>query len=455
MIVHALYRRKPVTETYTIQHGPYNAVHINNREHNYDRQFDMTEASGMGMAMGMEMEYSGTQGRGIVTRNMDGGEVIQMTAMPPQMKGMPGNPGLTPGEEVLNMMDQTIMYQNEMAAGNAIQVYHHSDLSQSSSNAGITMFEPPELDSDSDLTDNAPYMGKVLSRPVTLKQLLATIKQPGYLETEFRKLPPNHVDPSEIPPGAEKKNRFSNVLPCLRTRVPLGIQGSDPSSDYINASFVKGYEGTDVQYVATQAPMATTIDEFWIMVWEHKAEIITMATNFEERGFEKCERYWPSQGSQEYGKLEVTLTKHTAHTDFNEAILALRHLEQGETRVIRHYKLTFWPEQGVPDDTRKLTDFLQEVKMADSEGPALVHCSAGIGRTGVIIAVDIGIQAILQGDERLDILRIVSSLRRDRPGAVQTREQYRFIHQVLYNFAVDLQKQTYSYTNEPSQGQIQ
>lgn len=98
-------------------------------------------------------------------------------------------------------------------------------MSRSSSNAGMAMLDTPELDSDNDMSDNAPYMGKVLSRPVTLKQLLATIKQPGYLETEFRKLPPNHVEASEIPPGAEKKNRYSNVLPCLRTRVPLGIQG--------------------------------------------------------------------------------------------------------------------------------------------------------------------------------------------------------------------------------------
>ena len=105
-------------------------------------------------------------------------------------------------------------------------MYHHSDVSQSSSAAGAMLYDKPEIDSDSDFTENAPYMGKVLSRPVTLKQLLATLKQPGYLETEFRKLPPNHVDPSEIPPGAEKKNRYSNVLPCLRTRVPLGIQGN-------------------------------------------------------------------------------------------------------------------------------------------------------------------------------------------------------------------------------------
>ena len=110
-------------------------------------------------------------------------------------------------------------------SGTTVQIYHPSDLSCSSSNAGMAMFDTPEIDSDNDVNDNAPYMGKVLSRPVTLKQLLATIKQPGYLETEFRKLPPNHVEASEIPPGAEKKNRYSNVLPCLRTRVPLGIQG--------------------------------------------------------------------------------------------------------------------------------------------------------------------------------------------------------------------------------------
>ena len=101
-----------------------------------------------------------------------------------------------------------------------------------------------------------------------------------------------------------------------------------------------------------------------------------------------------------------------------------------ETRPVRHFQYTSWPVSGVPKSTQEVTNFLMEVKMADSSGPAVVHCSAGIGRTGVLIAIDIGLQAVLQGDKAIDVLRFVSTIRQDRPGAVQTREQYKFIHQV-------------------------
>ena len=123
--------------------------------------------------------------------------------------------------------------------GSEMMPFHHqSEPSQSSSNAGIILLTPNEVDTDSDEGEIAPYMGKVLSRPVTLKQLHATIKQTGYLENEFRKLPPNHVDPSEIPSGAEIKNRFSNVLPSLRTRVSLGAQqGIRQNQFYIGKTF--------------------------------------------------------------------------------------------------------------------------------------------------------------------------------------------------------------------------
>ena len=110
--------------------------------------------------------------------------------------------------------------------------------------------------------------------------------------------------------------------------------------------------------------------------------------------------------------------------------LACTFSQSGETRNIQHYRLTSWPVSGVPKSTQEVIDFLMEVKMADSDGPAIVHCSAGIGRTGVLIASDIGLQAIMQGDTTIDVLRIVSTVRQDRPGAMQTKDQYRFVHQV-------------------------
>lgn len=105
-------------------------------------------------------------------------------------------------------------------------------------------------------------------------------------------------------------------------------------------------------------------------------------------------------------------------------------------RTVHHYRLTCWPTQGVPATSQPITDSLQEIKMADSAGPAVVHCSAGIGRTGVLIAIDIGVQALLQGDETVDVLRIISTLRQDRAGAILTRDQYRFVHQVSNYYCI-------------------
>lgn len=279
--------------------------------------------------------------------------------------------------------------------------------------------------------------GMVLSRPVTVRQLGATIREPGYIESEFRKLPSPVVSSDDVPPGAERKNRYSNVVPTPKTRVPLKLQFGRPNSDYINGNFIRGYKNAPRQYIATQGPMDNTIEDFWRMCWENNVEVIVMATNFQERGIDKCARYWPAQGSEEYGNIEVTLVQQTAHQTHSASNLHVRDLgvENSEVRTVRHYRLTCWPHQGVPRSSKQVTDFLREVKMADSAGPSVVHCSAGIGRTGCLIAIDIGIQGILQGDPKIDILRIVSTMRQDRAGMVQTRDQYRFIHQALYDVA--------------------
>jgi protein tyrosine phosphatase len=110
-------------------------------------------------------------------------------------------------------------------------------------------------------------------------------------------------------------------------------------------------------------------------------------------------------------------------------------LQTNENHSIQHFRYTGWTTSGVPKEATGVLDFLKTIKMADSQGPAVVHCSAGIGRTGVLIAIDIGLQAILQGDKTVDVLRIVSTLRQDRSGAVQTKDQYKFVHQALYDVA--------------------
>jgi protein tyrosine phosphatase len=265
------------------------------------------------------------------------------------------------------------------------------------------------------------------------------MREPGYLEGEFKKLPIPIFTLDDMPRGTERKNRYSNVLPTPKTRVHLSLlPGQRPNSDYINANYIRGYQGTPSQYIATQGPMESTVEDFWRMVWDNNTDIIVMATNFTERGIDKCCRYWPAQGSEGYGDLEVTLLHQTMTDTYSESTLSLRSALGGDVRTVRHYRLTCWPSQGVPKETKTVTGFLREVKMADSRGPVVVHCSAGVGRTGVLLAIDIGLQGILQGHSKLDVLRVVSTLRQDRTGCVQTRDQYRFIHQAVYDVAKEL-----------------
>lgn len=280
--------------------------------------------------------------------------------------------------------------------------------------------------------------GMILSRPITVQQLGATIKEPQYLENEFRKIPNVSVASTGIPDEVAKKNRYSNVLPAPRTRVYLSEIPDEPYSDYINASFVRGYQGTAKQYIATQGPMENTVDDFWRMIWEQNCECIVMACAFQEKGQDKCFRYWPAQGAQTYGKFEVTVIEQESNPNWSETKMQIKNLESVEVRPVRHFHYTSWPVSGVPKSTQTITDFLMDVKMADSTGPAVVHCSAGVGRTGVLIAIDVGLQAVLQGDTTIDVLRFVSSIRQDRPGAVQTRDQYKFIHEALYNVAQEI-----------------
>lgn len=287
-------------------------------------------------------------------------------------------------------------------------------------------------------TDSSALSGMVLSRPVTLRQLGATIREPSYLEGEFKKLPNPVFTAEDMPKGTERKNRYSNVLPTPKTRVHLSLLPGRPNSDYINANHIRGYQGAPRQYIATQGPMESTVEDFWRMVWENNTDTIVMATNFTERGIDKCSRYWPAQGSEGYGDMEVTLLHQTMTDAYCEATLSLRNTAGDEVRTIRHYRLTCWPSQGIPKDTKIITSFLREIKMADSQGPVIVHCSAGVGRTGVLIALDIGLQGILQGQSKMDVLRVVSTLRQDRTGCVQTRDQYRFIHQAMYDVAKEL-----------------
>ncbi|XP_078658625.1 tyrosine-protein phosphatase non-receptor type 20-like [Branchiostoma floridae x Branchiostoma belcheri] len=223
------------------------------------------------------------------------------------------------------------------------------------------------------------------------------------------------------------KNRFRNVLPYDNTRVQLGEDG-----EYINASHVRIPVGSDMfHYIASQGPLPVTAGSFWQMVWEQRAEVIAMVTLDTEGGKVKCHRYWPDSSETPltfWNKYEVSLVSSQALEDFNIRAFSLRDLETGEVRSVTHLNFTTWPDHGVLKFADPLLRYTRVIRRFHQSGPIVVHCSAGIGRTGVLILVD-AVIGLVERDQPFDIQKLVETMREQRQGMVQTKEQYVFCYQ--------------------------
>ncbi|XP_034031408.1 LOW QUALITY PROTEIN: tyrosine-protein phosphatase non-receptor type 5-like [Thalassophryne amazonica] len=246
--------------------------------------------------------------------------------------------------------------------------------------------------------------------------------------------PMNFVDPKEYNyPGLVRKNRYKTILPNTHSRVILKSPDEDDDflSTYINANYLKGYGGEERAYIATQGPTVNTVGDFWRMVWQERTPIIVMITNLEEKN-EKCAEYWPEDSVTHEG-IEITIVTITQEDDYSLRVFSLKC--GGEKRSLQQYWYTSWPDQKTPDKAPPLLELVQEVEKAREEapptsGPIIVHCSAGIGRTGCFIATSILCKQ-LRTEGVVDILRTTCQLRLDRGGMIQTCEQYQFVHHVL------------------------
>ncbi|EGD83237.1 tyrosine phosphatase RQ [Salpingoeca rosetta] len=269
---------------------------------------------------------------------------------------------------------------------------------------------------------------------------LAQEDSTSQLLQEFERIPTFMASPADIPDGTGPKNRYVNVLPSPHSRVNLGKVGSDHTSTYINANFVTGYNHAENTYIAAQGPKANTIWDFWRMIWEHKCRIIVMMTGLRENGRAKCDKYWPDIGETMTDKTTFTV-RTVEDVDCEDYVLttfSLQHIPSGETVNISHYWFTSWPDHGVPDETWPVLDFVGAVRKhanhSHDAAPIVVHCSAGIGRTGTFMCLDICMQE-LQSEWRVcDVFGTVYRMRQERGGAVQTGVQYTFIHKALYDY---------------------
>uniref|UniRef100_A0A8C1GJK9 protein-tyrosine-phosphatase n=1 Tax=Cyprinus carpio TaxID=7962 RepID=A0A8C1GJK9_CYPCA len=249
-------------------------------------------------------------------------------------------------------------------------------------------------------------------------------------------------------PENKNKNRYKNILPFDTTRVQ--IKEADPDvagSDYINANYIRVIPSLGKVFIATQGCLQNTILDFWKMVYQENTHVIVMTTKEMERGRNKCVRYWPDLNStKEFGKVCVkNIEEHTAQ-DYIRRELEMMVLEGEPPRCIWHYQYLSWPDHGVPNEPGGVLSFLEQVNRTQSaipeSGPIVVHCSAGIGRTGTIIVIDILIDIInRQGlDCDIDIPKTIQRVRQQRSGMVQTEAQYKFIYMAVQQYIDTAQK---------------
>lgn len=276
-------------------------------------------------------------------------------------------------------------------------------------------------------------------RPLTRHELREIISNTHNLHVQFAEIPMNFIDPKELDiPNHGTKNRYKTILPNPHSRVILKSKNcNDLLGSYINANYIQGYLGDEKAFIATQGPMVNTVNDFWQMAWQEESPVIVMITKLKEKN-EKCVLYWPEKRGI-YGKVEVLVNSVRESENYTTRGLTLKCGNQ--TRSVQHYWYTSWPDHKTPDSAMPLLELMTDVesdrRASTTMGPVIVHCSAGLGRTGCFIATTIGCKQ-LQLEGVVDVLSITCQLRRDRGGMIQTGEQYEFVHHALSLFEARL-----------------
>ncbi|XP_029132354.1 receptor-type tyrosine-protein phosphatase F isoform X11 [Labrus bergylta] len=231
------------------------------------------------------------------------------------------------------------------------------------------------------------------------------------------------------------KNRYANVIAYDHSRVVLTSVDAVPGSDYINSNYIDGYRKQNA-YIATQGPLPETLSDFWRMVWEQRSNTIVMMTRLEEKSRVKCDQYWPARGTETYGMIQVTMLDTVELATYSVRTFALYKNGSSEKREVRQFQFMAWPDHGVPEYPTPILAFLRRVKACNppDAGPMVVHCSAGVGRTGCFIVIDAMLER-MKHEKSVDIYGHVTCMRAQRNYMVQTEDQYIFIHEALLEAA--------------------
>ncbi|XP_030405968.1 receptor-type tyrosine-protein phosphatase N2 isoform X2 [Gopherus evgoodei] len=259
------------------------------------------------------------------------------------------------------------------------------------------------------------------------------LKNKNRLEKEWEALCAYQAEPNATTIAQKEenvqKNRSQSVVTYDHSRICLKAENSHDNSDYINASPVMDHDPRNPAYIATQGPLPATVADFWQMVWENGCVVIVMLTPLTENGVKQCYHYWPDEGSNLYHIYEVNLvSEHIWCEDFLVRSFYLKNLQTNETRTVTQFHFLSWHDQKVPASTRSLLDFRRKVNKCyrGRSCPVIVHCSDGAGRSGTYILIDMVLNKMAKGAKEIDIAATLEHLRDQRPGMVQTKEQFEF-----------------------------
>ncbi|XP_071112546.1 tyrosine-protein phosphatase 10D-like [Haliotis cracherodii] len=305
--------------------------------------------------------------------------------------------------------------------------------------------------------ENDMYIGDLIAkkRPIKISEFDSRVdcmhKDSNLLFSEefedIGTLSPKHACAASGTDGNRLRNRYVNILPFDHTRVKLRSLADDDEddTDYINANYIPGYNSPR-EFIATQGPMTGTVADFWRMIWEQDVNIIIMLSDLMEKGKPKVDRYWPLIINEpvQHGEIIVELINNSPLNKYDIKIFQIT--KGDESRKVRHYFLPGWQDFGAnltPDD---VISFVRDVRMTvkpTDKGPICVHCSAGVGRTGTYISLDVFKQAIDEEnfDKELDVFDFVMKMRENRSYMVQTEKQYIFIHDTINEMIIGKKKE--------------
>ncbi|XP_052251424.1 receptor-type tyrosine-protein phosphatase kappa-like isoform X2 [Dreissena polymorpha] len=256
-------------------------------------------------------------------------------------------------------------------------------------------------------------------------------------QQEFDKMPSGLQHPTIVASGAIGKNRYKDMYAYDHSRVILRKIADEPYSDYINACHVDGFT-EEKKYIASQGPVNPMVGDFWRMVWEQDVHIIVMVTNLVEEGKMKCLKYWGERTPTIHGSFSVTLLEDREYSYYTIRTIRLHEQDNpNASRTVTQLNYTTWPDKSVPTSSTSLVDFWRKVRCQKRKAkqPWLVHCSAGVGRTGTFIAMDVLYD---QGKSTgtIDIPQCVTNLRSQRVNMVQTASQYRYLYKLTLEMLV-------------------